>query len=156
MALPVCLQDIAGELQLVSDMSCAYLNRRTGETCVLTEDDLDRIQKGEDDLLEWEWETLPLIQNVLESEDWLEMPSQRDIDEYHIIEQFCRSAERAVHREQLLNAIRGRGAFRRFRNAIERLGILESWYAHRDRALEDIAAAWLEEEEVPFTRDNDG
>jgi len=54
-----------------------------------------------------------------------------------------------------ISAIRGAGAFRRFRDTIHRLGIQDHWYAHRRTALEKIGVDWLEEYQISYTREDD-
>jgi hypothetical protein len=66
------------------------------------------------------------------------------------MEDFCRSVKDARLREQFLGLIRGRGAFGRFNASIKNLGIEQAWYQFHDRALEQIAIEWLEENEIPF------
>jgi len=38
-----------------------------------------------------------------------------------------------------LRAVHGSGAFRHFRSAVERLGLLDAWYRYRGEAIEQIA-----------------
>jgi hypothetical protein len=52
-------------------------------------------------------------------------------------------ADPAAHAE-LGDALRGRGAFRRFKDALRRLGLAEEWYRYRDRGYEDVARTWCE------------
>lgn len=52
---------------------------------------------------------------------------------------------RALGREDLLRALRGRGAFRHFGDAVHRLRLEDQWYAHRGQALEGVARRWLDE-----------
>ena len=58
--------------------------------------------------------------------------------------------ERYNYRDQLFDAISGRGAFRMFRSTLDRLGLREDWYAYRHSAFEDIARDWLEEHNIRF------
>jgi hypothetical protein len=43
----------------------------------------------------------------------------------------------------LLGAIHGSGAFRHFRGAVERLGLLDAWYRYREEAIQQIARPCL-------------
>ncbi len=52
-------------------------------------------------------------------------------------------------------AIRGRGAFRTFKDAVHRRGTQGDWYGFRDAAIADIVAAWLDEHGVAYVRDLD-
>jgi len=63
--------------------SLAILNRRTGELrsvhddeVIISEDDVDL-----EDLPEWQRDDIPLIREILESEDWIPLPSSYDINE---------------------------------------------------------------------------
>jgi len=46
--------------------------------------------------------------------------------------------------ERLSRALDGRGAFRRFKDEVARMGISEGWYAFRDDARASLARDFLE------------
>ena len=50
----------------------------------------------------------------------------------------------ARQRDELLDSLRGRGAFRMFKSTIQQLRIEEEWLRFRDSAFEEIAKEWLE------------
>ena len=54
---------------------------------------------------------------------------------------------------ELLHAIRGSGAFRRFKDAIYRKEIQDDWYSFRNEALKRIATDFLESEGIPWLDD---
>jgi hypothetical protein len=81
---------------------------------------------------------------VISSDDFLLLPSKFDIHEYHIMENFCCSVEG--------DKIRGRGAFRRFKDAIKSHGLEEEWYSFRQETLEKIAIDWLEGNHISYTK----
>jgi hypothetical protein len=49
--------------------------------------------------------------------------------------------------------IKGRGAFRNFKDAIHMHGIEEEWYRFRQEELEKIAIDWLEANQISYTQD---
>ncbi|HNT44737.1 MAG TPA: UPF0158 family protein, partial [Syntrophorhabdaceae bacterium] len=53
-------------------------------------------------------------------------------------------------KEDLLYTIDGRGAFRRFKDAIHRLGIEKDWFKYRDGRLKELAVDWLKANGIPF------
>ena len=53
----------------------------------------------------------------------------------------------------LNNSIRGRGAFRRFKDAVHRLGIADEWYRFRDQAYKETAIEWCGDNGVEFDED---
>jgi hypothetical protein len=65
------------------------------------------------------------------------------------MEDFAESRPDRVQ-EELLRALRGAGAFRRFKDELERLQIRDEWFRHRRQALVEIAREWLEANELPF------
>jgi hypothetical protein len=69
---------------------------------------------------------------------------------------FCRLRDDEAERDELLDAIAGRGAFRMFKSTIRRRGIEQEWYRYRDRALRRIAAEFLEAEGIPYVDDEAG
>ena len=89
------------------------------------------------------------------SDEFLELPGQSDIHEYKIMEDFCLAFEDHRIGQELLRLIKGSGAFRRFKNAINEMGIEEAWYEFKRSALEKIAIEWMKENDIPYSRDED-
>jgi len=155
MAVTVSLRRVVDELEALVDGSTSYLNRETGEFYALREEEAALVEDGADpeDLPEWQRDEVAMVREVLQSEDWLPLPTSFDIHEWAIMDEFSRSIDDADLRGELLNAIRGAGAFRCFKDAIHRHGIHESWYGYRAAALGQIAVEWLEEHGVSYIRD---
>lgn len=150
----VSLDDIVAHMDLPNDDWTAYLNRRTGELVTVTDRDQELAEAEEtpEDLPKWQAEALPKVSEALESDDFLELPGKLEIDEYRMMEYFSFEVEDARVRNELLQAIRGRGAFRRFKEIIHERGIADAWYAYRQHALEEIAVDWLEANGIAFGR----
>jgi hypothetical protein len=72
------------------------------------------------------------------------------------MERFCLSVDKEQHRKRLLDAISGKGAFRRFKDMAHRLGVIQDWYRYRDAAIEKIAAEFLDGEGIPYIDDSAG
>ena len=157
MPLPVSLRNVAGELDIQNEEAHAYINRSTGELITIIDENIRLVERGydPDEVSDWMNKALPKVQEVLESDDFLSLPSQWDIHEWEIMKRFCLSVEDEGHREQLLDAIHGRGAFRHFRSTVERLDRLQDWYDYRDAALKEIAAEWLEAHDIPYVSEED-
>ena len=154
MTEPVRLADVVEALEVSSDTRPAFLNRRSGEIVILTHDSIDLADGGgsETGLLDWQEEELREARTVLESPDFLGLPTTFDIHEYSIMQDFCRSVGDEELAEELLGAIRGGGAFRRFKDVLNRRGAAESWYEYRRAEYERIAAAWLDANGVEYVR----
>lgn len=72
------------------------------------------------------------------------LPSKFDIHEYSIMEQFIYHLPEGRMQDSLESAIRGRGAFRRFKDSIYRFKIEQQWYDFQEAAYRKIAAEWCE------------
>ena len=154
----VKVRDVVSEMEMQSDEISAYLNKRTGEITGATSDAFAAAEKGEEDDLnkhphQWERDMILQAKEILDSDDYIELPDKYEINEYDIMEEFCNSVKSSGIREDLLERIRGRGAFRCFKDAVRRHGIEEKWYRYRDAELEKIAIEWLDSNGIPYTKD---
>jgi hypothetical protein len=139
----------------IPDEFHAYLNKATGEFVTVSDEDFAAIEDGTDlsEYPEWQRESIETAQKVSESDVYLELPNKFEINEYEIMERFCYSIEDPNLSDELVDQIRGSGAFRRFKNAINRHGIEDEWYRYRKQALEEIAIGWLESKEIVYTKE---
>ena len=154
MTVVVSLRAIVGEMDVLSDEFHAYLNKETGELVTISDEEIRAIE-NEDDWAEypdWQQEALATAKKVLDSRDYVLLPSKFDIHEYAIMERFCGSLEDPKLGDELSRQIRGKGAFRRFKETLYRFGIEDDWYRYRDQALEEIAIDWLESEGIAFSK----
>ncbi len=150
---PVSLQAVVEEMEFVGDETTAYINNKTGELFTVGDEEARLIEAGcQDDefIPDWQKEILPKVREVLESGDFVPLPDKFEIHEYSIMKRFCRSIDNDDLQHELLHAIRGGGAFRRFKTVVHRRGILDDWYSYRDNALKKIATDFLEEEGIAF------
>ena len=85
-----------------------------------------------------------------EEEGWLRLPNQRDANEYEMMSDFSGMVRNARKRDQLEIALSGRGAFRRFKDAVDREGIANKWYAFRDRRYLEFARDWCDENGIAY------
>ena len=158
MALPVNLQAVVDEMDMAGDEMAAYVNRKTGELITLSDEE---ISYAEDDdvssfVLEWQKEMVDRAKTVLADDDYIALPDRFEIHEYSIMERFCFSVCDEQVQNALLQAITGRGAFRRFKDRIVEEDVREDWFAFRDEAHKKIAADFLESQGIPFIDDRKG
>ena len=152
--MKVKLQDLVEMMDVLHEQASAHLNKRTGELIMLTTEELSAAEEDEDpdDYPEWQRESIEKAREIIDSEDWIELPAKEDIHDYGIMEEFCHSIANPGLSERLLSTIRGRGAFGRFRGALEALDLEQEWYDFRAAELEKIAVEWLEENKIEYTR----
>lgn len=144
MLLPVLLDNVAGELDAISGQIAAFINRRTGELYTMITDEF--MIDDEDD------EARKKREEIEDSDDWVALPSKWDLNEYRIMEDFAAGLKNKRLQADLLDTIGGRGTFRRFKNMIDRAGLLDDWYKFKHEAFREFAADFLKSEEIPFTR----
>jgi hypothetical protein len=83
---------------------------------------------------------------------YLEVPKRSSREDYEIMEDFIVTVEDEQLQDQLWRAIKGRGAFRYFRQVIsEDENELERWYAYKESRLMEEMMDWLEMEEIEPT-----
>src|SRR3989442_369797 len=153
MGVIVALKDVVEAMDLPNDDWTSYLNPKTGEIVTVTDEDRRLVEDedlDEENLPEWQRETLLRGRAALESDDFLALPDKFEIHEWAIMERFSNSQARAARRDELLDAIHGAGAFRSFRSAVRRLGIEDDWFRFRQTAFEDVAKDWLEAHDISF------
>jgi len=94
-----------------------------------------------------------LAGEVLESDDYIELPTKFDIHEYSIMEKFCLSLNDEELSDKMYHAIKEKGAFRRFKDNIYEYGIEEDWYRYRREAFKRIAINWCEDNNIPYVEE---
>jgi hypothetical protein len=153
MAVQVKLKDIIEGLEFQSDECFSYLNTATGEVVSVTTEELRAAEEDEplEDFPEWQHDALRIARDIVETEHYLPLPDRFEINEYQIMERFCLSIDDEDMREDLCEAIRGRGAFRRFKDRMQLYGMDEEWYRYRDAALREIAVAWSAAHGIAYT-----
>jgi hypothetical protein len=151
--LRVKLSDIIEGLEFQSDECFSYLNTATGEVVSVTTEELRAAEEEAplEDFPAWQHDVIRIAGEIIETDHYLPLPDRFEIHEYSIMERFCLSVDDEDMRDDLCNAIRGRGAFRYFKDRIHAHRIAEEWYRYRDAALREIAVAWCEEHGIPYT-----
>lgn len=81
-------------------------------------------------------------------ERFLFPPDKFAFHEYRHMERFIGLLSDAEAAEQLWHAIKGRSAFRYFKNTLHRLGIQGQWRRYRHEAMKEFVIDWAEANEV--------
>jgi len=153
MTVQVKLQDILEGMDFQSDEQSAFLNLTTGEVVSITDEELRAAENDEplEDFPEWQHAAIRIAGEIVATDHYLPLPDRFEINAYRMMERFCLSVDDDDLRDELCDAIRGRGAFRRFKDKVQAYGIAEAWYRYRDAALREIAKAWCEAHGIPYT-----
>jgi hypothetical protein len=151
--LRVKLSDIIEGMDLQSDARSVFLNLTTGDVVSVTDEELRAAEHDEplEDFPEWQHDAIRMAGEIVATDHYLPLPDRFEMNEYCIMERFCLSIEDDDMQEDLCGAIRGRGAFRRFKERVHAYGIAEEWYQYRDAALKEIDIAWCEAHGIAYT-----
>jgi hypothetical protein len=151
MAIIVSLKDVVEAMEMSSQTSENILDPETGEILLFTDDDQYAIDDPDPDFVpDWQVEHLKKVRILLKSKNVLRLPTSVDIHEWSLMEEFCHTVENVKHREILLDSIRGKGAFQRFRESLDRFVLKDEWSSFRQSALQKIAREWLEENKIAY------
>ena len=83
-----------------------------------------------DHLPKWERVNRLIAIDVLDNfENYIELPSKDEVNEYEIMEDFCLTVSDQRKQHSILAAIIGKGAFRRFKDKIIEFNIENQWYS---------------------------
>lgn len=126
--MKVKLSDIIDAIEMADQYSEYFLDRETGEIVWISDIAMDNDEKEE-------------ACEQLDEHGFYRLPTSFDIREYDIMEEFIYSLPESAE-SRLERAIRGKGAFRRFKDTIRQLGIEEQWYAYQDSAYKKKAIEW--------------
>lgn len=124
--MTILLKQVIDAIEMACDPYTEFYDRKTGKTVSLP----DPMWTGEAD---------EELEALLESESdrFLRFPTKFEIHEYSIMESFTEALPAGKIRNELVQAIRGKGAFRRFKNTIRYYGIEQLWYTHNETPEEE-------------------
>ena len=151
---PVSLDALIEALEIQSDQMHAFVNPETAEVVLVSDEALEAAESsdGAQDVDESEYE---LARTILTTPGIVEVPDRFDIDEYRMMVRFANARPTADERDALGHALRGSGAFRRFRDTCYSFGTEQAWFRFRDLEYEAIAVRWCEDQGLAWTRRTD-
>lgn len=140
--MKVKLDDVIEALNFANDETHYFYSIKTEEVLMVW----DGMVNGETDP--------DLIEEIEVSfDEYIALPGRYEINEYNMMEEFIDNLPEGRKQDKLYDAIRGRGAFRRFKDEVYELGLEQKWYKHRDEAYEKLAIEWCEENEIEIIKD---
>ncbi|MCD8161344.1 MAG: UPF0158 family protein [Clostridiales bacterium] len=133
--MKIKLQEVIDAIEQADDDWTGFYDTLTGETVWVG----DPLMTGE---------SYEELEALIDSSGnrFYRLPTKFDIHEYGIMRDFVDDLPAGALQNQLASAIRGRGAFRRFRNILSHYGMEQQWYDYRDEAYRQIAIRWCRDE----------
>jgi hypothetical protein len=131
----------------------------TGALVSVEETMLSSLEDGEeedlDDLADWQEKEYEIAKEIASDDGsrFIPPPDKFEFHEYHVMEEFIHSIDDDEAADQLWRAIKGRGAFRIFKDTLHGFGMQQSWYDYLEEAQREFVIEWAKENNVPFEDD---
>ncbi|WP_145410686.1 UPF0158 family protein [Paenibacillus xylanexedens] len=153
--MKVMLQEVIDHIEMDFEGTNAYVNLKTGELVSISEDDLRNAEDMDEQeiskLPDWRQVSLEIAIQFIENENQYEaLPTKEDFDAYGMMERFISTLNNDKQSAVLDDAIRGKGAFRRFKDKADDLGLLEAWYRFENECYKEIAVEWCETNGITY------
>ncbi len=139
--MTIPLKQVIQAIEEANEVFTSFWDTKTGKTVYLA--DPLMIDMTEDKALAVEMENTP--------ERFLRFPTKYEIHQYRIMEDFIDQLPPGRAQEELACAIRGKGAFRRFKQSVRYHGLEQRWYNYPAEAYREFAIRWCEEEGLEYT-----
>jgi hypothetical protein len=134
-------------------------DREAGQLVMVEESVLRSVEEGDEEALagvpEWQKEQVEIARAMVADigERFISPPDKFEFHEYRQMERFVVSLDNETASEQLWRAIKGKGAFRYFKDTLHRLGLQDQWYRYREKAMKEFIIDWAKDNQVPYTDD---
>ena len=140
--MKVKLEVVIDAIEMADDNYTYFLDLETGESVFLVDELITGLDnEGLDEEIEENYGTR-----------YLRLPTKYEINEYHIMEEFIWTLEDEKV-NKLEGAIQGRGAFRRFKDMVNRMGISQQWYNFQAEYYRKLAIEWCKENSLEYMED---
>lgn len=136
--MKVDIKKIIDAIEMTADFTTEFYDVQNGEIVTIFDNTSYEEQQ----------ELCDNIENNLDR--YYRLPSQYEIHEYSIMEDFINSLSDTEIKNKLLCAIHGKSAFRRFKDEVLYLGIREDWFKFQHNAYVEIAKQWCDEHQLEY------
>ncbi|MFO7953022.1 MAG: UPF0158 family protein [Bacillota bacterium] len=147
MSKPVKLNELIDEMELNFDEYTTFYHPKSGEFYSIS-DHAFAAAEGDESMIglhDIEDEEIEIAGDIYEnSSDYIELSDRFEIDEYAMLEEFSISVKDEKASRMLQIAIKGSGAFRRFKETVSELDLEQEWYSFRDEQYKKKAIEWCQ------------
>ena len=95
-------------------------------------------------------EIVYVLEDEEDDEFFIPLPTKEEVNDYQNMVNFTETIEDDKKRDWFENAIRGKGAFRRFRATLERFGMETAWYDYLEASHRELAIEWCEQHGIVY------
>jgi Uncharacterised protein family (UPF0158) len=156
---PVKLSDLVQVLEFDLPEHITKVDLQDGRVVTVDEFVMRAVEEGDEESLsglpDWQKEELEIARAMMDDagERFVDAPDKFEFHEYRQMERFIGTLDNSEGADQLWQAIKGKGAFRYFKDTAHRLGLLEEWYQYRDNAMKQFIQDWAEANQIPVQDD---
>lgn len=153
------LSDLIGPLEMDHPDYRTYFDTKTMQIVSVERSLLNAAEEGDDEYLEsvpkWQKHEAVTAREIIEDgmARFIRPPDKREFHEYRVMEDFIETIQNARITNQLDRAIRGRGAFRYFKDTLARFAMLDDWYEYLLDRMKEFAIEWAEKNNVAYEDD---
>jgi len=153
------LSDLIESTEFQSEDISTYFDRQTGRIVSVSREVLDLVESNDKsamaDLPDWQREEIELATAIMTDDGgrFINPPDKFDFHEYRHMEQFIGVLDNPAVADELWRAIKGRGAFRCFKDTLYRHGLEKKWFQYRDDAERKFVIEWCDANEIEYEDD---
>lgn len=149
------LSELIYAMEMQSEDWVYRFDRETAKVASVERSAYDAVEEDDDAELDENDEEVVLARAMVDDSAgrFLDLPDKFDFHEYRQMERFIGTVEDGAVADELWRAIKGRGAFRYFKDTADRHGVLDDWYRFRDERAKQFAIDWAESNDVPYEDD---
>lgn len=134
--MKVKLDDIIFAIETTDQYTENFIDKKTGKVVYVSDMAMTMREKE-------------VVYEKLDEHGFYRLPSSFDINDYGIMEDFIAKLPPRPQ-EFLESAIRGKGAFRRFKDGVRKIGLEQAWYEFQENAYRQQAIRWCKEEGIEY------
>ena len=156
---PVKLSELIEALEFDFEETRTFVDLENGCVVMVQRSVLSDMEEGDEEALgdvpDWQKDEVEIARAIVadSGKRFVAPPDKYEFHEYRQMERFIGTVRNAETADQLWRAIKGKGAFRYFKDTADRLGMLKQWFQYRDNAMKEFVVDWAEGNNVPYEDD---
>ncbi|PZE20641.1 UPF0158 family protein [Paenibacillus xerothermodurans] len=153
--ITVRLDDLVSEIELQIEDAFTFINTKTGEVITLMREEIGAAEdeKPLESFPDWQRGNIENAISIIEDEvgTYVDFTLRNDYNEYEIMQDFIGTLDEHV-REEMYDATKGRGAFRRFKDGIIEHGVDTDWYKYKETKIKELVIEWCKEHGIAIQK----
>ena len=153
------LSDLIESMEFQSEDISICFDRQTGRIVSVSREVLELVESDDKsamaDLPDWQREEIELATALAvgDGKRFIAPPDKFDFHEYRHMEQFIGVVNDPAIADELWRAIKGRGAFRCFKDTLYRHGLERKWFQYRNDAMRRFVMEWCDANKIEYEDD---